>query len=155
MAERTDAERQALYDEDVQIINRQADVNRDRLTAIFEARDKKTQAIVDKKIAAKKALLEKRKAGIKADWDRALSGIKPGTEYKREQINEKHDGLSDLAELEYENWFDQAAEEQYKIDGDVRGKFDLAIGNNEKWRQRELASELRQLQRKTQQQRKR
>jgi hypothetical protein len=155
MAERTDAERQALYEEDCQIINRQAKVQIDLLTTKNEAYNRKTQAIVDKKIAVKQALRDKRKAGIKAEWDRRLKAIRPGQEYKAEVINEQYDGLSDLADLEYENWFDAAAEDQYKIDGDVQGRFDLAVANVEKWRQRELASELRQLQRKTQQQRKR
>jgi hypothetical protein len=155
MAELSESERQALYDADVDIINSIADNNKIVLQSRFDARDKKTQAMVDKKIAAKKALLEKRKAGIRAEWDRRLAAVKPGQEYKVEQINEQYDGLSDLADLEYENWFDHAAEEQYKIDGDVKGRFDLEMENVEKWRQRELGSELRQLQRKTQRQRRR
>lgn len=155
MAERTEQERQALYQADVDIVNSIADNKIKVLQANFDDHNEKVQAIVDKKIAAKKALLEKRKAGIKAEWDRRLAAIKPGQEYKVEQINEQYDGLSDLADLEYENWFDHAAEEQYKIDGDVKGRFDLAVENVGKWRERELGSESRQLQRKTQRQRKR
>lgn len=153
MAEKTEQERQALYQADVDIINEDAEWKIGWLKDEFKAKSDKTQAIVDKKIAAKKALLEKRKAGIKSEWDARLRAVKPGQEYKIEQINEHYDGLSDLADLDYENWFDAAAEEQYKIDGDVQGKFDLAVANVEKWRQRELGSELRQLQRKTQKQR--
>jgi len=155
MAERTDVERQAFYEADVDIVNSIADNKIKILQSNHDVWSKKTQAIVDKKIAAKQALRDKRKVGIKLEWDRRLKAVRPGQEYKIQVINEQYDGLSDLADLEYENWFDAAAEEQYKIDGNVQGRFDLAVANVEKWRQRELAAELRQLQRKTQQQRKR
>lgn len=155
MAERTDAERQALYEADCDIVNSIADNKIKLLQSNHDAWGKKTQALVDKKIAAKQALRDKRKAGIKAEWDKVLKAIRPGHEYMIEVVNEKYDGLSDVADLEYENWFDAAAEDQYKIDGNVQGRFDLAVSNIEKWRQRELGSELRQLQRKSQRQRKR
>ena len=155
MAERTEEERQAFYEADCDIVNSIADNKIKILQSNYDVWEKKIQATVDKKIAAKQALRDKRKAGIKAEWDQVLKRIKPGHEYMIEVVNEKYDGLSEIVDLEYENWFDAAAEDQYKIDGNVKGRFDLAVANIEKWRQRELGSELRQLQRKSQKQRKR
>jgi hypothetical protein len=155
MAELTESQRQALYTYDVEIINSQADEKLSKLRAANDAHNTKTQAIVDKKIAAKQAIRDKRKAALMSERDKILKLIKPGHEYMIEVVNEKYDALSENVDLGYENWFDAAAEDQYKIDGNVQGRFDLAVENVEKWRQRELASEQRQLERKTQRQRKR
>lgn len=153
MAELTEGERQILYQHDLDIINRQADAKIEKVKAKYAAYDVTEQAKVDKLIASKQALREKRKAGIKAQWDKRLSSVKPGQEYKIDNINEQFDGLSDLADLAYENWFDDASEDQYKKDGERLGRMNLEIEVVEKWRNAEIAKEVSQLTAHTQRQR--
>lgn len=145
MPQKTEAEKQALYERDCVIINRQADERIAKLKAKHDEHNKKIQAEIDEKIAAHKALRDKRKAGIKKEWDQRLAAIRPGFEYKRDNINEKYDGLSDLADLEYDNWFDDATELQYKEDRERHSRLEAGIEIIEKWRKAELASELIQL----------
>jgi len=153
MAEKTEAERQALYQSDVDTINRQADEKIQKLKARHEVYDRNEQAAVDKLIAEKKAHRDKRKAGIKAEWDQKLAAIRPGQEYKKPVIDEQYDGLSDLADLEYENWFDMSAEQQYKKDGRRKERERLEIERVEKWRLAEIAKESAQLAARRQRQR--
>jgi len=154
MAELTEGERKILYQHDLDIINRQADEKIAKLKAKHAGFDAKEQAKVDKLIAAKQALRDKRKAAIKAQWDQRLAAVKPGQEYKTDNINEQFDGLSDLADLAYENWFDDASESQYKKDGERKERQGLEIEAVEKWRNAEIAKEVSQLAAHTQRQRK-
>jgi low affinity Fe/Cu permease len=145
MSEMTEAERQILYQHDLDVINRQANEKIAKITAYYEEQDKKSQAVIDKKIAFKKAQCEKRKAGIKREWDRRLKNVRKGQEYKVDNINEQYEGLSDLADLEYENWFQDEAEMQYKIDGEIaeRREKEIAVVNH--WRDTEIGKEVQQL----------
>lgn len=112
----SDEERVARFESDCAIINRIADGKIARLKDLYEGFDKKEQAEVDKKIAAKEGHRGKRKAWIKEEWDRILAAVRPGQEWKKRAIDELYDGLSNLADLEFEDWFNHAAEVQYKKD---------------------------------------
>ncbi|MBU2118680.1 MAG: hypothetical protein KJ954_13920 [Alphaproteobacteria bacterium] len=154
MAGLTEQEKQARYQSDVDKINGIADEKIRKLTEVKAAHDSKEQAAVDKLIAVKQAVRDKRKAGIKAAWDRKLASVKPGQEWKKPVIDEEYDGLSDLADVEYEEWFDYSAEQQYKKDGRARERYAKAIESVEKWRIAQIAKESAQLAAGTQRQRK-
>jgi len=145
MSEMTEAERQILYQHDIDVINRQANERIAKINTFYDQQDKKVQALVDKKIAFKQAQRDKRKAGIKREWDRRLNNVRPGQEYKIDNINERYDGLSDLVDLEYENWFDDAAEAQYKEDGEINVRKEAEIAHVNKWRDDEIGKEVAQL----------
>jgi flagellar biosynthesis chaperone FliJ len=145
MAEMTEAERQILYQHDLDVINRQANARIEKINAHYEEADKKVQALVDKRIAFKQAQRDKRKAGIKREWDLRLKNVRPGQEYKIDNINERYDGLSDLVDLEYENWFNDAAESQYKDDGEILKRKTEEIAKVNEWRDHEIGKEVQQL----------
>jgi hypothetical protein len=155
MAGITDAERQAMYDADCGIVNSIADNRIKKIQSEHDVWDKKTQAIVDKKIAAKEVLRDKRKATIKKEWDQKLRSVRPGFEHKIPWINDRYKGETDSVDEEYEAWFNDAAEDQYHEDGERLSKLDKAKEAVEMWRAKELASELHQLQTKHQRPRRR
>jgi len=153
MAGLSEEERIARFDSDCAIINKRADEKIARLKNLDERLDKREQAEIDKKIAAKEAHRDKRKAGIKAEWDRRLAAVRPGQEWKKPAIDERYDGLSDLADLEYDNWFNEAAERQYKKDQRQAESRRKEVEIIEMRRNEELERERMQLERGTQRQR--
>jgi len=153
MASATEQERQAFYQADLDIINSIADNKIQVLKANHEAFNRKEQAAVDKLIASKKAQRDTRKGRLMSERDRILESVKPGQEYKLDNIKNKYNGLIAMADDAYEDWFDDASEAQYKKDGRRKEREELEIERVEKWRLAEIAKEAAQLAAHTQRQR--
>ena len=153
MAERTEAERQILYQHDVDIVNRQADGKIAKLKEDFAKVEARHLASVEKERAKWGAWLVKKKVQIKADWDRALAKVRPGNERQIAIINERYDGLEDIAELDMEQRINSVIETDMRALDDVENAMKRKVDDVENWRSRELADEVRQLQTHRQRQR--
>jgi len=154
MAELTDAQRQDRYKKDCLIINAEAEIKLDKIAHWFADVEVRHEEALNKKKAVIEARFNKKKVALKAEWDRKLAAVKPGNEFKKAQIREMYDGLDDIIDLDMEQTIN------YEIEQDMRELEKEEVEKKkredavERWRAEELASELHQLQTKTQRQRK-
>jgi len=154
MAELTLEARQALYERDIKIIDTQADAKIVKLGIEYHKIEARHLAAVEKEKVKWQAWFEKKKVQIKADWDRALSRVKGGSEARIANVNERYDGLVDIAELDMEQHINGVIEQDMRVLDPIEQRFTKGVEEVEAWRAREKADESHQLETRHQRQRK-
>lgn len=132
MAEMTEGERQAQFQHDIDIINRQADAKIAKMRADAEALIKRRFANTERFIRAVKTKFDVRKKTIQTKADEEIAKL-------------------DLQQDQEEN---ALMETDIRGETEIRDRLDLDIQKVELWRRTESADEVRQLQTHTQRPRK-
>jgi hypothetical protein len=150
----TQAERQALYQKDCDIINRKADAKVLKLLADFKKVEgqhvnivRMKSAEIDKKTAAK----------VKGFSAQQLSHEKlhmGASQAIKDAWTKRYKDLIEKAELDGDQEKNHITEEDMRSLDRIKATTDKAINRIETWRKSDLASELLQLQRHTQRPRK-
>lgn len=154
MAEMTEGERQAQFQHDINIINRQADSKIAKLKANYSKIEQQHLAIVqiksseiNKKTAARVQKLIDEQHVFEEGWKKEL-------EAKMRASQQKYNDLREALELAGNQEINGFVERDMRELDTIEANFNLDIEKIEVWRRAESADEVRQLQTHTQRPRK-
>jgi hypothetical protein len=155
MAGKTQAEMQAIYEADVEIINEQAERKKAKIEADYKKIVDRHLAALEKKKIEYDVARQKRKN--RNDWLRAdaLRAAAGGSAEKIAVINNKYDNMDEQAELMFDQDVNASIEADMRVLDPIEESYRRKAQAVEAWRAQQLASESSQLQRGTQRPRRR
>ena len=154
MAELTDAEREALFQRDVDIINKLADEKIGRIREQFKAIESKHVADVEKRRMKIQASTDKFKASLQKSWDKEKETAARRWPERLPIIDKKYSDRLEVIELSSDQKINGIIESDNDVVEMIKDKFEEKIQKVDLWRESEQRAELKQLQTHTQRARK-